>query len=218
MFGCCLVQLTSLTGRLLRLHSLCRWWTWVAWKPYKIRVNRALRLLDASSTLLAVVWTLLGRIWAHFGRPGRLLGCLLGAIFVRFISIFIYFLHTFQERDICIDFELLFQRFRRHRYPKNHVFTAVLQCFFRFWHIQNHVYFHLIFHGFWHAFGYILAHIFKTCSRIVFVYLFDDALRCLLDASGMPLGKFSTPWPPLGCLWAPILSCKTRLNRPLRPP
>ena len=93
-----------------------------------------------------------------------------------------------------------------------------LQCFFRFWHIQNHVYFHLIFHGFWHAFGYILAHIFKTCSRIVFVYLFDDALRCLLDASGTPLGKLSTPGPPLGCLWAPILSCKTRLNRPLRPP
>ena len=117
-----------------------------------------------------------------------------------------------------IDFELLFHGFRRHRYLKNHVFTVVLQCFFRFWHIQNHVYFHLIFHGFWHAFGYILAHIFKTCSRIVFVYLFDDALRCLLDASGMPLGKFSTPWPPLGCLWAPILSCKTRLNRPLRPP
>ena len=77
--------------------------------------------------------------------------------------------------------------------------------------------FYLIFHGFWHAFGYILAHIFKTCSRIVFVYLFDDALSCLLDASGMPLGKFSTPWPPLGCLWAPILSCKTWLNRSLRP-
>ena len=101
--------------------------------------------------------------------------------------------------------------------PKNHVFTAVLQCFFRFWHIQNHVYFHLIFHGFWHAFGYILAHIFKTCSRIVFVYLFDDALRCLLDASGMPLGKFSTPWPPLGCLWAPILSCKTTKSTPAPP-
>ena len=90
--------------------------------------------------------------------------------------------------------------------------------FFNLWHVQNHIYFHLIFHGFWHAFGYILAHIFKTCSRIVFVYLFDDTLRCLLDAFGMPLGKFSTPWPPLGCLWAPILSCKTRLNRPLRPP
>ena len=90
--------------------------------------------------------------------------------------------------------------------------------FFRFWHIQNHVYFHLIFHGFWHAFGYILAHIFKTCARIVFVYLFDDALRCLLDASRMPLGKFSTPWPPLGWLWAPILNCKTRLNRHLAPP
>jgi hypothetical protein len=69
--------------------------------------------------------------------------------------------------------------------------TFLLQfcsVFFRFWHIQNHVYFHLIFHGFWHAFGYILAHIFKTCSRIVFVYLFDDALRRLLDASGTPLG------------------------------
>ena len=90
--------------------------------------------------------------------------------------------------------------------------------FFKCCHIQNHVYFHLIFHGFWHAFWYILAHIFKTCSRIVFVCLFDDALRCLLDAFGMPPGKFSTPWTPLGCLWAPILSCKTWLNRPLRPP
>ena len=90
--------------------------------------------------------------------------------------------------------------------------TFLLQfysVFVKFWHIQNHVYFHLIFHGFWHAFGYILAHIFKTCSRIVFVYLFDDALRRLLDASGTPLGYFWTPWPPLGCLWAPILNCKT---------
>ena len=72
MFGCCLVQLTSLTGRLLRLCSTFRRVTLVAWKRYKTRLNRALRLLDASLTLLDVLWSLLGRIWAHFGRPGRL--------------------------------------------------------------------------------------------------------------------------------------------------
>ena len=72
MFGCCLVQLTSLTGRLLGLRPAFRRVTLVARKRYKTRLNRALRLLDASLTLLDVLWNLLGRIWAHFGRPGRL--------------------------------------------------------------------------------------------------------------------------------------------------
>ena len=48
--------------RLLRLMPLCRRWTEVAWKRYKTRLNRALRLLDVSLMLLDAFWTPLGRL------------------------------------------------------------------------------------------------------------------------------------------------------------
>ena len=66
-----LVQLTSLTGRLLRLHSAFGRWTGVAWNHYKTRVNRAWRLLGISCTPFGRLQVDFGLTW---GRPGRTFG------------------------------------------------------------------------------------------------------------------------------------------------
>ena len=101
MFGCCLVQLTSLTGRLLGLRRFCRGVTLVAWKRYKTRLNRALRLLDASLTLLGAFWTPLGSFWTPRTPFGY-----------HFHQIYLYFFCTF-----CIHFKSL-------------IFASTLNCYF----------------------------------------------------------------------------------------
>ena len=59
----------------LGLHSAFRRVTLVAWKRYKTRLNRALRLLDASLTLLGAFWTPLGSFWTPWTPFGMPFGC-----------------------------------------------------------------------------------------------------------------------------------------------
>jgi len=90
------------------------------------------------------------------------------------LSILTSFLHTFFELDFCIDFSWFVHEFRHPRYPKNHVFTAVLQQKSRFGKLQNNSEFHQFLHSLLHAFGPILAHIFITFSTPIFAQFFDD--------------------------------------------
>ena len=89
------------------------------------------------------------------------------------LSILTSFLHTFVELDFCIDFSWFVHEFRHPRYPKNHVFTAVLQQKSRFCKLQNNSEFHKFLHRFLHAFGPILALMFITFSTPMFAQLFD---------------------------------------------
>ena len=90
-------------------------------------------------------------------------------IFHRFVDdfgshlelIFHYFaplLPTFVELDFGMAFSLICHAFRYHQPLKNHVFTAVLQCFLRVWHIRKPDVFSLDFYMdsdmFLDAFGY----------------------------------------------------------------
>ena len=89
-FMWCIIQLTSLTGRLLGLPGACRRWIGVAWKRYKTRVNRALRLLDASLTLLGAFWTPLGSFWTPWTPFGMPFGCHFELMFHNFYAVFTY--------------------------------------------------------------------------------------------------------------------------------
>ena len=149
-----IVLLTSLTCRLLGLRRAFREVTWVAWKRYKTRLNRALRLLDASSTLLAVVWS----FWAAFGLILDALDAFWDAFWMPFSLDLSLFLCTFRIHFTSLIFaSTLHCYFMDSDAIDTLKITFLLQfyfAFFKFWHIQTHAYFMdsgMFLNAFWHT-------------------------------------------------------------------
>ena len=96
---------------------------------------------------------------------------------------FICFLHTLLELHICIDFAWNFHEFRC---PKNHVFTVVLQCFLRVWHIRKPYVFPLDFYMDSDMFLDAFGHNFNTFWRLCFADSLGGVFCCFCMPNKLP--------------------------------
>ena len=101
-----------------------------------------------------------------------------GPIWSWIFTILTPLLPTFVELGFGMVFSLIFHEFRYHQPLKNHVFTAVLQCFLRVWHIRKPDVFSLDFYMDSDMFLDAFGHNFNTFWRLCFADSLDGVFCC----------------------------------------